>query len=82
MDPGWILVGGVLLLLIFRPKSITDIARSLGQVASELRGQQRIERSREEMVLEIAEKMGIRTGGKTTDQIREEILKRANRNGP
>jgi len=79
----WLIVGGIIVLaFLFRPRIVTDFARSMGQVVAEFR------RGREdpgstsggdELLIRTARRLGIRTQGKSSSQIREEILTRADR---
>ena len=77
-----ILIAIVVIVLFFRPKAITDLARSLGSVVAEFRkgGRegQKTERN-QQLLAETAERLGIKTEGKTPSQIREEILAKAGR---
>ncbi len=79
----WLILGAIILLVfLFKPRALTDLARSLGQVVSELKkGKQEGENpeKQEQLLAETAEKLGIKTEGKTTSQIREEILAKAGR---
>ncbi len=79
----WIIIGAIILIvLLFRPRVITDLAKSLGQVASEFKkGKNESERQlgKEDLLAETAERLGINTEGKTPAQIREEILAKAGR---
>lgn len=77
-----VLVAIVLIVFLFRPRAITDLARSLGQVAAEFKkGKNESERpsKEEDLLTETAERLGIKTEGKTPGQIREEILAKAGR---
>ncbi len=80
----WLVVGTIVLIIfLFRPRSVTDLARSMGQVASEFRkgkGDAVTTSGADELLAETAEKLGIKTEGKTPSQIREEILAKAGRN--
>ncbi len=79
----WIVIGAIILIvLLFRPRVITDLAKSLGQVAAEFKkGKNESERQlgNEDLLAETAERLGIKTQGKTPAQIREEILAKAGR---
>lgn len=79
----WLILTAIILIVfLFRPRAITDLARSLGKVAAEFRrGKEESERpeKQEELLVETAEKLGIKTQGKTPSQIREEILAKAGR---
>ncbi len=80
----WLIVIAIILLVfLFKPKTITDLARSMGQVVAEFKkGKQEtpLGGKGDELLAETAEKLGIRTEGKTANQIREEILAKAGRN--
>ncbi len=76
-----ILIAIVLIVFLFRPRAVSDLARSLGQVVSEFKkGKREPGKTKdEELLVETAEKLGIKTEGKTPSQIREEILAKAGR---
>ncbi len=77
-----ILIAILLIVFLFKPRAISDLARSLGQVVAEFRkGKQEPEKppKNKELLTETAEKLGIKTEGKTPGQIREEILAKAGR---
>ncbi len=78
----WVVLGAIILIVfLFRPRAVTDLARSLGQVVAEFRKGKQSEKDpkQEELLAETAERLGIRTQGKTPTQIREEILAKAGR---
>jgi len=79
----WIVVGAIILLVfLLRPRAITDLARSFGQVVAEFRKgkQDKIGVGEaDELLSETAHKLGIWTEGKSPSQIREEILAKAGR---
>lgn len=79
----WIVVGAIILLVfLLRPRAITDLARSLGQVVAEFRkGNQdkTVVGEDDKLLSETAHKLGIWTEGKSPSQIREEILAKAGR---
>ncbi len=79
----WLVIGAIILIvLLFRPRVVTDLARSLGQVAAEFkRGKNEPTRQggKDDLLAETAERLGIRTEGKNPEQIREEILAKAGR---
>jgi sec-independent protein translocase protein TatA len=81
----WLIVIAILLIVfLFRPKAITDLARSAGQVVAEFKkGKRESEKPNEaeRELVETAKKLGIDTEGKTSSQIREEILAKAGRDG-
>jgi Sec-independent protein translocase protein TatA len=78
-----LIIGGIIFLIfLFKPRAIADLARSLGEVVSEFRkGRDDSYEAgkKEELLVETAERLGIRTEGKTPNQIREEILAKAGR---
>lgn len=79
----WLIIAAIILIVfLFRPRVVTDLARSAGQVVAEFRkGKRESEKTTkdEELLVETAERLGIRTEGKTSNQIREEILAKAGR---
>jgi len=79
----WIVVGAIILLVfLLRPRAITDLARSFGQVVAEFRkGKQdkTVVGEDDKLLSETAHKLGIWTEGKSPSQIREEILAKAGR---
>jgi len=78
----WLILAAIILIVfLFRPRAVTDLARSVGQVVSEFRkGKQESEKTpKQELLVETAERLGIKTEGKTPTQIREEILAKAGR---
>ena len=79
----WLIVGGIILLaFLFGPRIVTDFARSMGQVVAEFRkGRQDAGSTSgdDEFLIRTARRLGIRTQGKSSGQIREEILTRADR---
>jgi Sec-independent protein translocase protein TatA len=79
----WIVVGAIILLVfLLRPRAVTDLARSFGQVVAEFRkGKQDkiVVGEADELLSETAHKLGIWTEGKSPSQIREEILAKAGR---
>ncbi len=78
----WLILAAIILIVfLFRPRAVTDLARSVGQVVAEFRkGKQESEKTpKQELLVETAERLGIRTEGKTPSQIREEILAKAGR---
>ena len=77
-----ILVAIILIIFLVRPRAVTDLARSAGQVVAEFRkGKRDSEKVQKDegLLADTAEKLGIRTEGKTPSQIREEILAKAGR---
>ena len=64
----------ILLILLFRPKTITDIARGLGKMVREFREGESEERKKK--LREVAKQLGIETEGKTEEQILEEIKRK------
>ena len=82
VGPEWLILAAIILIVfLFRPRAVTDLARSVGQVVAEFRkGKQESEKTKEqELLVETAERLGIKTEGKTSGQIREEILAKAGR---
>ena len=79
----WLILAAIILIIfLVRPRAVTDLARSAGQVVAEFRkGKRESEKVREDggLLVETAEKLGIRTEGKTPGQLREEILAKAGR---
>ena len=79
----WLIVGGIIVLaFLFRPRIVTDFARSMGQVVAEFRRGREDRGSTsggDELLIRTARRLGIRTQGKSSSQIREEILTRADR---
>jgi len=78
----WLILAAIILIVfLFRPRAVTDLARSVGQVVAEFRkGKQESEKTpKQELLVETAERLGIKTEGKTPTQIREEILAKAGR---
>ncbi|TMI35929.1 hypothetical protein E6H25_04210 [Candidatus Bathyarchaeota archaeon] len=79
----WLIVGGVIVLaFLFRPRIVTDFAKSMGQVVAEFRKGRQDPGSPsgdDELLIRTARRLGIRTQGKSSSQIREEILTRADR---
>jgi Sec-independent protein translocase protein TatA len=62
----------LILVLVFRPKTITDIARNLGNLVNEYRKAAR----GDEDVLKAANILGIDTQGKDLETVKEEIRRR------
>ncbi len=79
----WLIVGGVIVLaFLFRPRIVTDFAKSMGQVVAEFRKRRQDPGSTsgdDELLIRTARRLGIKTQGKSSSQIREEILTRADR---
>ena len=78
----WLILGAVVLIVImFRPHAITDLARSLGRTVNEFkngrRGSEPIEEG--ELLVDTAERLGIKPEGKSANEISEEILAKAAR---
>ncbi len=70
-----------MLIFLFRPKSVTDLARSMGQVVAEFKkgGREKSSEAPDALLVETGEKLGIPTEGKSSGQIRQEILAKARR---
>ncbi len=82
VGPEWLILAAIILIVfLFRPRAVTDLAKSVGQVVAEFRkGKQESEKTpKQELLVETAERLGIKTEGKTPSQIREEILAKAGR---
>ena len=79
----WLVVGGVIVLsFLFRPRLVTDFARSMGQVVAEFRKGRKVPGSTsgdDELLIKTARRLGISTQGKSSNQIREELLTKADR---
>lgn len=79
----WLIIAAIILIVfLFRPRAVTDLARSAGQVVAEFRKGKResVKTTKdEELLVETAERLGIKTEGKTSSQLREEILAEAAR---
>ena len=76
----WLILGAItLLVIIFLPNSMVDLGRGVGKAVSELKsGKSQVRQLEHDGLLaETAEKLGIRTEGKTPNRIIEEILARA-----
>ena len=78
----WLILGAItLLVIIFSPSSMVDLGRRVGRAVSEFKSgkSQAVQIEHECFLAETAEKLGIRTEGKTPNRIIEEILARASR---
>ncbi len=78
----WLILGAItLLVIIFSPSSMVDLGRRVGRAVSEFKSgkSQVIQVEHDGLLAETAEKLGIRTEGKTPNRIIEEILARASR---
>ncbi len=78
----WLILGAIVLLVVmFKPNAITDLARSVGRTVNEFKkGRMEPEDSeKRELLVDTAERLGIRTEGKSVSKISEEILARAGR---
>lgn len=71
----------IVTLLIWGPKKIPELARSIGQARREFeRGaklppvEEKSEKSSEDIIIETARKLGIQTEGKTKEEISAEIV--------
>ena len=78
----WLILGAVVLIVImFKPSALTDLVRSMGRTINEFkngrRGSERVEGR--ELLADTAERLGIKTEGKSADEISEEILAKASR---
>ncbi len=76
----WLLLGAIAVLLIrFRPNSIIALARSTGKAVNEFKTGDNEALRQDRELAETAERLGIKTEGKTADEISQEILARASR---
>ena len=78
----WLILGAVVFLVImFKPNALTDLARSVAKTVNEFKngrsGSERAEGG--ELLVDTAERLGIKTEGKSASKISEEILAKANR---
>ncbi len=66
----------LILILLFRPKTVKDLVSALGRLAAEFRGSEdRGMRS----IVEVAEKLGIDARGMSEEELLKEIRKRISR---
>lgn len=79
----WLVIILIALLLI-GPKKLPELARSLGSAQKEYEDARRTivtkkteEKKEEELLIEQAKKLGIKTEGKTIEQIAQEVLQKA-----
>ncbi|MFX0195246.1 MAG: twin-arginine translocase TatA/TatE family subunit [Candidatus Hodarchaeota archaeon] len=79
----WLVIILIALLLI-GPKKLPDLARALGSAQKEYEDARRTtvtkkteEKKEEELLIEQAKKLGIKTEGKTIEQIAQEVLQKA-----
>ncbi len=78
----WLILGAItLLVIIFSPSSMVDLGRRVGRAVSEFKsGKSKVIQVEHDGILaETAEKLGIRTEGKTPNRIIEETLARVSR---
>ncbi len=78
----WLILGAITFLaIIFLPNSMVDLGRGVGKAVSEFKSDknQVIQVEDDGLLAETAEKLGIRTEGKTPNRIIEEILARISR---
>src|SRR5436189_98025 len=88
----WVVIGIIVVaLFIWGPSKIPEIARSLGRARKEFDeaakgltnpsvvSAPRIESTPSDPLIETAQRLGISTEGKSSNQIREEILTKADR---
>ena len=78
----WLILGAlVLLVVMLKPNTLTDLARSIGRTVNEFKtgrhGSDRVEGG--ELLADTAERLGIKTEGKSATKISEEILAKAAR---
>jgi sec-independent protein translocase protein TatA len=89
LDPiEWVMIGAIVIIVfLWGPKKIPEFARSLGRARQEFnQARQEIlnpsivaptpENSSDQLFIDMAERLGIPTEGKTTEQISEEIVSR------
>ncbi|MFQ5821763.1 MAG: twin-arginine translocase TatA/TatE family subunit [Candidatus Heimdallarchaeota archaeon] len=79
----WLVIIAIALLLI-GPKKLPDLARALGSAQKEYEDARKNvmtkkteEKKEEELLIEQAKKLGIKTEGKTIEQIAQEVLQKA-----
>ena len=75
----------VVVLILFGPKKLPELARSIGDALRQYRKAQegvleepskpQTEKSEKELLIETAKKVGIKTEGKTMEEISDEIAK-------
>ena len=79
----WLILGAIVLLVVmFKPNVLTDLARSVGRTVNEFKnGRQRSEGGVDggELLVDTAERLGIKTEGKSSRKISEEILAKVGR---
>lgn len=69
----------LILVLLLRPSTVTDVARSLGRAASEFRGGQKSSFGRQppsDELKQVALSLGISVEGKSAEQLSDEIARR------
>ena len=64
----------ILLIILFRPKTLTEIGRGLGKMLREFRSGE--SKERREKLIKIAKELGIDPEGKTEEEVLEEIRKK------
>jgi len=79
----WLVIAAIAMLLI-GPKKLPDLARAMGSAQHEYEDARKTSVTRktegqkeEELLIEQAKRMGIRTEGKSIDQIAHEVLQKA-----
>ena len=79
----WLVIAAIAMLLI-GPKKLPDLARALGSAQKEYEDARRTavtkkteEKKEEELLIEQAKKLGIKTEGKSIEQIAQEVLNKA-----
>jgi Sec-independent protein translocase protein TatA len=78
----WLLLGAIaFLLMMFKPNAIAALIRSMGKTAREFKTGEygAFREERDELLAEAAERLGIKTKGKTAHEISQEIMARASR---
>jgi len=64
----------ILLIILFRPKTLTEIGRGLGKMLREFRSGE--SKERREKLIKIAKELGIDPEGKSEEEVLEEIRKK------
>ena len=66
----------IIIILLFRPKIIKDIASSIGRVVAGFSGESRRDKT---TLNEVAERLGIDIRGKSEEEVLEEIKRKLSR---
>ena len=79
----WLVIAAIAMLLI-GPKKLPDLARAMGSAQKEYEDARKTsstkktaERKEEDLLIEQAKRLGIKTDGKSIDQIAQEVLQKA-----